>query len=577
MKLRSRFLISFLLLALAFTVVPLHAQQTDTATAAGSQPQASVAPPANETPQQRLERLGVHEDPGPDPDPKKVYVRLGRDHVIEKFPKKGAAYDVERPGWVRPLAYLNIPAEIYQENDEFVWVWLETPESQKRQTQARIDAVPEAVATGISAGTEYTPEQIEMVKAIRPEFEPVTPPMSAKTIVFQESSDGLPTRGNWRNSLAVADMNEDGFRDLVVPPERGSIRAVPLIFLGDGKGRWKRWEGVTWELPTNYGTVVVGDLNRDGHQDVVVAVHLFGLRAFLGDGKGKFTDASNGLPFDFPTRRAILTDVDRNGTLDIVTISEAGTPSEQTPVKGTLLRAYLNDGQAGRWTLVDIADEKRQVGGDWLTAANLNGDKFPDFVAASVFFNSPDTIYMSNKNLAWKEIGRGWLPFYSLYWAMSAGKFYPSKTDQVAVSYGRAWPIAMDPRTVSKPKVTQILGIDLLSFEGKEPKRKPIVRWESRRAIWGMANGDFDGDGNLDLVYWHPDPHEYVILLGDGKGNFQRAQLKGADLPGNTMYDIRVADVNGDKRPDLIAMFEAEDKGGSIRVFLNEGAAPGKN
>lgn len=572
---RSRFLLSFLLLTATLAIGPLHAQQAQPGAATSTQPQASVYPPANETPEQRLNRLGVQEDPGPDPDPKKVYIRFGHDYVIEKYPKKGAAFDADRPGWVRPIAYLNIPAEIYQQNDEFIWVWLETPESQKRHIQDRLDAVPEVVASGISAGTEYTPEQVEMVKAIRPEFEVVTPPMSDKTLVFRESSDGLPTRGNWRNSMGVADMNEDGFLDLVIPAERGSVSSVPIIYLGDGQGHWKRWEAVRFAVPTNYGTVVTGDLNKDGHQDIVVAVHLFGIRAFLGDGKGQFADASNGLPSNFPTRRAVLSDIDRDGNLDIVAISEAATPNEQTPVKGTLLRAYLNDGKAGTWKEVDIADDKRQVGGDWLTAADLNGDKYPDFVGASVFFNSPDTIYMSTKKLAWKEIGRGWLPFYSMYWAMSAGKFYQSKTDQVAVSFGRAWPIAMDPRTVSAPKITQLIGIDLLSFDGKEPKRKPIVRWESRRAIWGMANADFDGDGKLDLVYWHPDPHEYVVLLGDGKGNFSRATLKGADLPKNTMYDIKVADVNGDSRPDLIAMFESGDRGGSVRVYLNEGVEGG--
>ena len=44
-------------------------------------------------------------------------------------------------------------------------------------------------------------------------------------------------------------------------------------------------------------------------------------------------------------------------------------------------------------------------------------------------------------------------------------------------------------------------------------------------------------------------------------------------------YDLGVADVNGDDRPDVILMYEAQSttamaaKDGSIQVFLNRGSA----
>jgi hypothetical protein len=39
------------------------------------------------------------------------------------------------------------------------------------------------------------------------------------------------------------------------------------------------------------------------------------------------------------------------------------------------------------------------------------------------------------------------------------------------------------------------------------------------------------------------------------------------------VYDIEVADLNRDKRPDLILMYEAEEgtQNGSMHVFLNAG------
>ena len=106
----------------------------------------------------------------------------------------------------------------------------------------------------------------------------------------------------------------------------------------------------------------------------------------------------------------------------------------------------------------------------------------------------------------------------------------------------------------------------------------PVVRWAGTRGITALATGDFDGDGSLDIIYTRYDPREAVILLGDGKGGFSRATVSGLTLPPNANYDIKVADVNGDGRPDVILMYESSAvtvlaaQNGSIHVFLNRGA-----
>ena len=74
-------------------------------------------------------------------------------------------------------------------------------------------------------------------------------------------------------------------------------------------------------------------------------------------------------------------------------------------------------------------------------------------------------------------------------------------------------------------------------------------------------------------------PREAVLLLGDGKGGFERVALEGLVVAPQRNYDLGVADVNGDDRPDVILMYEAQSttamaaKDGSIQVFLNRGSA----
>ena len=97
------------------------------------------------------------------------------------------------------------------------------------------------------------------------------------------------------------------------------------------------------------------------------------------------------------------------------------------------------------------------------------------------------------------------------------------------------------------------------------------------RSISALNRGDFDGDGNSDIIFTRHEPREAVLLLGDGKGGFKRGQIEGLVVAPQKNYDVAVEDVNGDSRPDVILMYETDsttalaEKNGSVQVFLNRG------
>jgi hypothetical protein len=527
-----------------------------------------------ETPEQRKARIGMEVDPGTNPDPMQVFFRFGKPASIHRYERRWANYEGAEPGQVRPYGFVNTYREVYQQNEKWIWVWQdETPPEVVAPVTDPVGATEQAQRA------KMTPEGLELFQRMRSEFAPLDVPQSDVTVHFVESSAGLPNAGSYRNSVAVADMNGDGCPDIVAPPQRGIPNGVPEIYLGDCKGNWKLWENVKWPYTLDYGNVVAADFNHDGKLDLAFGVHLTGALVMLGDGKGHFVDASNGLPRDYPTRRVAVADVDHDGLPDLVVISEGPTARGEVNPDFGKLRVYLNMKGAQGWAGMNVAPVGYQFGGDWLGVGNFNGDAYPDFIGSSVYFNGSDILWMSDGPRKWKSASAGLIPLLSYHFANAVGHFTSKKLDDVILSFDRSWPSEqIDPKLIPEPPAPKVIGLDRLTFTGKEPKRVPIVRWPGVRAVWGVAAGDFDGDGNLDVAYTRYDPRTLEILLGDGKGGFTRAKVDGINLPSNTNYDITVADVNGDGRPDIIIAYESAamtafaPRDGAIRVYLNRGA-----
>lgn len=526
-----------------------------------------------ETPEQRKARLKTDVDPGPDPDPATVFVREGRRHTIAKFEKEWATY-TSRPGWVKPFANIHIPHEIYQENEKYVWVWRPEPATVAASEPGQ----------SLTSNRKYSDKDIEYFRQLRAEFEPLPVPKSSKTVRFEESSNGLPMEGSWRNGADVADMNRDGILDLVLPPQRGAADN-PAIYLGARDGSWTRWN-IRWPRAINYGTVAAADFDKDGDLDLAFGVHLSGVAVFLHDGKGGFTEVLDPVLQDFPTRRIVTTDVDADGWVDIVAISEGPVGRlEDRGVRHTgTLRTFLNRDKGRRWQLENVAAQSEMVGGDFLTALNFNGDRYPDLLASSVYFNSTHTLFTSSGKGEWDSFGAVGLniPGRSYYAANAAGKFVRgARTEDALLAYARNWPTNLDRRSVPEPPLSRVTGIDRVTFSEGKGVRVPVVRWEGFLTVRGMDVGDFDRDGNLDILYANDADRTMNLLLGDGKGSFVQAKLEGLPLLPQQTYDLVVTDLNRDGQPDVLVMYEADErtafakKNGSVRVYLNRGSVEG--
>lgn len=125
---------------------------------------------------------------------------------------------------------------------------------------------------------------------------------------FSDDSAQLNHSG-WVRQVAVGDIEGDGDLDLFVPDGWGG---AVLLFVNDGSGTFTDEASTRLDITTDAGSARFGDVDDDGDLDLLVGqwVAANGMRLFLNDGSGNFTEASNQLPTIPSTGGTDLIDMD---------------------------------------------------------------------------------------------------------------------------------------------------------------------------------------------------------------------------------------------------------------------------
>jgi hypothetical protein len=424
----------------------------------------------------------------------------------------------------------------------------------------------------------------------------VAPNVSGSILVFLGDGTGklgvpanFSTGETFPGTLTVGDLNGDHKLDVV------SINAVNnhiSVLLGNGNGSFQAPTSIALGgNPDSAFGVVIGDFNGDGNPDLAVAnVRSFTaagstISVFPGNGDGTFGSPVQYNPVALPIYVMTAGDFNGDGLPDLLFTTESDTFPAQVGV--------IFGGANGAFQSPLIYPVGLTPGQPVL--ADLNGDGILDLVLTPATGTSGNlAVMIGNGDGSFQPP----VPYPAAAGAAFAavGDFNGDGKPDLAVSSLSLTTFTISllvflgngDGTFQAPKATSVFNAAqvVVGDFNKDGKLDALV---GGQVLLGNGDGtfratttfvtafavaaDLNGDGNLDMV-GNGGGGTVLVQLGNGDGTFRAA----VSYPIGNSGLLAVGDLNGDGKPDIVAVAEPfirsasnQVLSGNIAVLLNNG------
>ena len=384
----------------------------------------------------------------------------------------------------------------------------------------------------------------------------------------------LDSTAEWTNKVELADLDGDGLLDLLFA--NGGNYSEPgepelnRVFRNGGAG--ERFEEITESVvgatPDLTRVVKARDLNGDGNVDVFVGnTYQTPSRLFVGEGGGRFVERSaTHLPrTPLSLGDAEPGDVDGDGDLDLV-LADWG-PGNNMTNDGGRTRLWLNDG-AGRFT--DETAERMpatRVRFSWdLELVDVDNDLDLD-VLVSCKRCAGSMLFRNDGSGTFEQDPRG-LPQYTNNYELE-----PMDLD------GDGF---LDLVTINDGEIVGERGSSrrehVFRNDGEGRFRDATDAWWPDAENVGeddniVAFLDYDSDGDADFLIGSLSGADR-LMINDGRGGLRVASevFTGSETPGT--LGMALGDLDGDGRMDVVQSQGEHPTAVQERIFFGRGLAP---
>ncbi len=425
-------------------------------------------------------------------------------------------------------------------------------------------------------------------------------PGTGKVIIYFGRGDGTfeapktITVGNAPNYIVIGDVNGDHVPDLLFNAASGTAAGFTIL-VSEGNGSFKAPVMINAVNSAAGGVLAVGDVNNDGHLDVVTSDYNGNSETFLGNGNGTFREQpifQNGSPIGGPSQ-SLLADLDDDGKLDFV----AGNFGFQG-FQGNLSVFQGNgDGTFGSAQYYNAGFFPA-----YLSAADMNGDGKTDLIVGNAYSNSVSIFLNQGAGKLLSPPHNYATPYLEsdLQTAtpglMSVADLNGDGKPDVAIATILGVDVLMNAGTgiLNAPgsvEVFQYTGqifaddfnhdgnsdlavetagiegviigsVEVLNGNGKGAFSVDPFQFPEDVGLASLGGGDFDGNGHVGIAAYGYGLQGIFTTNNDGSGNFSNGPT--LELP-NQPYSFCAGDFNGDKYSDFAVL-----NGNEVDVYLNK-------